>query len=48
MNVLSLFDGMSCGEDNLIIAASRGRACEDGVTRQHLEPRKDGKPNLSH
>lgn len=33
------------GKDNLIIVASRGRACEDGVTRQHLEPRKDGKPN---
>lgn len=33
------------GKDNLIIAASRGRACEDGVTRQHLEPRKDGKSN---
>lgn len=33
------------GKDNLIIAAGRGRACEDGVTRQHLEPRKDGKSN---
>lgn len=33
------------GKDNLIIAASRGRVCEDGVTRQHLEPRKDGKSN---
>ena len=33
------------GTDNLIIAASRGRVCEDGVTRQHLEPRKDGKSN---
>nr|UWD72622.1 MAG: C-5 cytosine-specific DNA methylase [Bacteriophage sp.] len=33
------------GKDNLIIAASRGRACEDGVTRQLLEPRKDGKSN---
>lgn len=33
------------GKDNLIIAASRGGACEDGVTRQHLEPRKDGKSN---
>lgn len=31
------------GKDNLIIAAGRGRACEDGVIRQHLEPRKDGK-----
>lgn len=30
---------------NLIIAASRGRACEDGVTRRRLEPRKDGKSN---
>lgn len=33
------------GKDNLIIAAARGRVCEDGVTRQHLEPRKDGKSN---
>lgn len=33
------------GKDNLIIAASRGRVREDGVTRQHLEPRKDGKSN---
>lgn len=33
------------GKYNLIIAASRGGACEDGVTRQHLEPRKDGKSN---
>lgn len=33
------------GKDNLIIAASRVRACEDGVTKQHLEPRKDGKSN---
>lgn len=33
------------GKDILIIAASRGRVCEDGVTRQHLEPRKDGKSN---
>lgn len=32
------------GRDNLI-AASRGRVCEDGITRQHLEPRKDGKSN---
>lgn len=31
-------------KDNLI-AASRGRVCEDGVTRQHLEPRTDGKSN---
>ena len=28
-----------------LIVASRGRACEDGITRQHLEPRKDGKSN---
>ena len=28
-----------------LIAASRGRVCEDGITRQHLEPRKDGKSN---
>lgn len=33
------------GKDNLIIAACRGRVCEDGVTRQHLEPRKDRKSN---
>ena len=33
------------GKNNLIIAASRGRVREDGVTRQHLEPRKDGKSN---
>lgn len=32
-------------ERNLIIVASRGRVCEDGVTRQHLEPRTDGKSN---
>lgn len=34
-------------EDNVdgIIVASRGRVCEDGVTRQHLEPRTDGKSN---
>ena len=31
------------GNDNLIVA-SRGRACEGGITRQTLEPRKDGKP----
>lgn len=31
-------------EHNLIVA-SRGRACEDGITRQHLEPRTDGKSN---
>lgn len=30
---------------NLIIAASRGRVCGDGITRQHLEPRTDGKSN---
>lgn len=28
-----------------LIVASRGRACEDGITRQHLEPRTDGKSN---
>lgn len=34
-------------EDNVdsIIVASRGRVCEDGITRQHLEPRTDGKSN---
>lgn len=32
------------GKDNLIVA-SRGRACEDGITRQNLEPRTDGKSN---
>lgn len=32
------------GKDNLIVA-SRGRTGSDGVTRQHLEPRKDGKSN---
>lgn len=32
-------------DHNLIIVASRGRVCEDGVTRQHLEPRTDGKSN---
>ena len=31
--------------DHNLIAASRGRVCEDGVTRQHLEPRTDGKSN---
>lgn len=31
-------------EHNLIIAASRGRVCGDGITRQNLEPRTDGKP----
>ena len=31
-------------ERNLIVA-SRGRACEDGITRQNLEPRTDGKSN---
>lgn len=32
-------------KDHNLIAASRGRVCEDGVTRQHLEPRPDGKSN---
>lgn len=32
------------GKDNLIVA-SRGRARPDGVTRQNLEPRTDGKSN---
>lgn len=32
------------GQDNLIVAG-RGWVCEDGVTRQHLEPRTDGKSN---
>ena len=31
-------------ERNLIVA-SHGRACEDGITRQNLEPRTDGKSN---
>lgn len=31
--------------DHNLIVASRGRVCEDGVTRQHLEPRTDGKSN---
>ena len=33
------------GLENNLIVASRGRVCEDGITRQHLEPRKDGKSN---
>lgn len=33
------------GLENNLIVASRGRVCEDGVTRQHLEPRTDGKSN---
>ena len=33
------------GKNNLIITASRGRVCEDGITRQNLEPRTDGKSN---
>lgn len=32
------------GKDNLIVA-SRGRLGADGITRQHLEPRTDGKSN---
>lgn len=32
------------GKDNLIVA-SRGRTAEDGITRQNLEPRTDGKSN---
>lgn len=32
-------------DEDGIIVASRGRVCEDGVTRQHLEPRTDGKSN---
>lgn len=33
------------GLENNLIVASRGRACEGGITRQHLEPRTDGKSN---
>lgn len=32
-------------EHNLIIVASRGRTGADGITRQNLEPRTDGKSN---
>lgn len=32
-------------DHNLIIVASRGRTGADGITRQHLEPRTDGKSN---
>lgn len=41
-NTLCVYNGSR--NFNLIVA-SRGRACEDGITRQHLEPRKDGKSN---
>lgn len=32
-------------DEDSVIAASRGRTGSDGVTRQHLEPRTDGKSN---
>lgn len=33
------------GKERNLIVASRGRTGADGITRQHLEPRKDGKSN---
>lgn len=33
------------GRDRNLIVASRGRPGSDGITRQHLEPRTDGKSN---